>query len=114
MERIKVKQDDFQNDLKGIVLFEIPGKKVSYMGIIGKLNEFNTYVPKIFMHEKSWWRIIGIRNWMDRYTLFYGNEIQTESEARKFIENVHTRLAVGESIDAVAAEGFQKAFVFED
>lgn len=114
MKRQRVKHGLFQERSKGAVVFEISGRNVSYKGIVEKLDVVGAYVPKVYMHEKSWWCLLIVRPWMNRHTLFYGNETQSGEEAAQLLGNVQQQLAAGESIDSVVAEGFQEALVFLD
>lgn len=109
MKARKVKAGIFNDYIKGDIAFEIPGKKVSYDGLVEKIAVDGTYVPKLHIHEKSSWCLIFIHPWMDRYTLYYGNYMNTEKEARAFLADVESKIEKGVSIEEIVQTGFRDA-----
>lgn len=114
MKAKRVKLDLFKDRVSGDIVFEISGKKVSYTGILEKIAVDNSYVPKLHVHEKSSWVLLGFRDWFDRYTLFYGNYMRTEAEARDFLAGVQYKLQKGVSVEDIVRDNFQDAVRYLD
>ena len=114
MKPRKVKTGIFNDCIKGDIVFEIPGKKISYEGVLERIAVDNTYVPKLHIHEKSSWCLIFVRPWMDRYTLYYGNYMKTEAEARDFLFDMQKKLMKDVPIEDIVQTGFQDAFRYSD
>ncbi|MFH1065030.1 MAG: hypothetical protein V1734_00810 [Nanoarchaeota archaeon] len=109
MKPRRVKQDEFKDRIDGLVVFDIPGKKFAYKGILERIAVDDTYVPKLHIHEKSNWLLIGVRPWFDRYTLYYGNYMRTEKEARDFLFDIQKKIMKDVPVEEIVSNGFQDA-----
>jgi hypothetical protein len=114
MKSRKVRAGIFNDYIKGDVIFELHGKNISYDGLLERLGVDGTYVPKLHVHEKSDWCLIFVRPWMDCYTLYYGNYMNTEAEAREFLAGMKEKLQRGVSVEEIVQNGFQDAFRYSD
>lgn len=109
MKPQKVKVQLFDERASGDIVFDIPGKKFAYKGILERIAIDDTYVPKLHVHEKSKWLLIGVRPWFDRYTLFYGNYMRTEKEARDFLMDMQQKIMKDVPVEEIVSNGFQDA-----
>lgn len=114
MKKTRVKANLYKERVNGAVVFEIPGKKVSYTGILEKIAVDDSYVPKIHVHEKSKWCLMLVRPWFNRYTLYYGNYMKSEAEAKNFLAGMQRKLQTGVSVEEIVQTGFQDAIVYLD
>lgn len=116
MKPKKVKARVFNEQIGGDVVFDIPGKKVSYQGILEKIESEGAlrYAPKIHIHEKSNWCLIFVRPWMNRYTIYCASPVNTEGEAIAFLSVIENKLSSGKSIDEVVENNFENAFRYLD
>lgn len=114
MKLQKVKVQLFDERASGVIVFDIPGNKFSYKGVLERIAVDDSYVPKLHIHEKSNWSIIFVRSWMDRYTLYYGNYMKTEAEARDFLFDMQKKIMKDVPIEEIVRNGFQDAFRYSD
>lgn len=106
----KVKVQLFDERASGNIVFDIPGKKFSYKGVLERIAVDDSYVPKIHIHEKSNWYLIFVHPWMDRYTLYYGNYMNTEAGAMEFLAGVQQSILSGKPLEEIVGGNFQDAF----